>query len=259
MHHYLQATLNFLNDIIPNKDWFIAGGSAASESYSDVDVYFTSQQAYDIAAALPLNFLIVTSNAKTFEFKASSQTRNIQFISRHIGDHVSVIESFDLNKARCVIFPDGTRYNHKSSQLPLHFTLDTFNKDTISRFAKYIHFKGFEPDPSMISVFTTLLQSDLVAVEDYYDNQIIKVSISHIKQLYSYYACEQTLQFAYAALEGLPPELRLRRYLYLFNYWKHLQLPIQDTLSTEFLYAHHKVYSTPIHPRVIAENPEYLI
>ena len=259
MHHYLQATLNFLNDIIPNKDWFIAGGSAASESYNDVDVYFTSQQAYDIAATLPLNFFAVTKNAKTFEFGASSQTRNIQFISRQIGDYISVIESFDLNKARCVIFPDGTRYNHKSSQLPLHFTIDTFNKDTISRFAKYIHVKGFEPDPSMIPVFTTLLQSDFVAVEDYYDNQITKVSISPIRQLYSYYACEQTLQFAYAALEGLPPELRLRRYLYLFNCWKHLQLPIQDTLSTECLYAYSKIYNVPHHQRVFDENPEYLL
>ena len=259
MHPYLQATLDFLNDIIPHKDWFIAGGSAASESYNDVDVYFTSQQAYDIAAALPIDFNIVTSNAKTFKFKDPFQTRDIQFISRHVGDHVSVVESFDLNKSRAVIFPDGTRYNHESSQLPLYFTLDTLNRVTISRFAKYVYVKGFEPDLDMVPIFTTLLQSDSVEVEDYYDNQTTKIRIAPVTQLCNYNVCEQTLQFAYAALEGLPSELRLRRYLYLFTCWSRAQPPRDDSLSTEHLYAYSKIYNVPHHQRVFDENPEYLL
>ena len=260
MHTYLRATLDFLNDTIPHKDWFIAGGSAASEYYNDVDVYFTSQQAYDTAAALPIDFDIVTSNAKTFKFKAPFQTRDIQFISRYVGDHVSVVENFDLNKARRVIFPDGSRYNHKSSQLPLHFTLDTLNRDTISRFVKYVYVKGFEPDPNMVPIFTTLLQSDSVEVEDYYNNnQTAKIRIAPVTQLRNYNVCEQTLQFAYAALEGLPSELRLRRYLYLFTCWAHEKPPRDDSLSTEHLYAYSKIYNVPHHQRVFDENPEYLL
>ena len=259
MHHYIRATLDFLNDIIPHKDWFIAGGSAASEYYNDVDVYFTSQQAYDTAAALPIDFDIVTSNAKTFKFKAPFQTRDIQFIKRHVGDHVSVVESFDLNKSRAVIFPDGSRYYHPSFSLPLHFDRATFNKDTIIRFAKYVAEKHFTPSPHMMPIFTELLRESFIEVNDYYNDNQTKVKIFPYKQLRVYNRSSETLQFAYAAIETLPPDLRMLRYLYLFTCWSHAQPPRDDSLSTEHLYAYSKIYNEPHHQRVFDENPEYLL
>lgn len=265
MHEDILYALKFFNQHIPHKNWFIAGGCAASDVFNDIDIYFHSLDDYKIATDTIQKVDYSTNNGVTFDlaieyqiFKPSAK-RTIQFIKRHVGDHVSVVESFDLNKSRAVIFPDGSRYYHPSSSLPLHFDRTSLNKDTISRFAKYIYVKGFEPGPDMIPVFTALLQTDLVEVEDYYDNQTTKVRITPITRLRNYNLCNETLQFAYAAIEGLPPELRLHRYLYLFTCWKQVQPPMQDTLSTEHLYAYSKIYDVPYHQRVFDENPEYLL
>ncbi|NCB97554.1 MAG: hypothetical protein EOM36_04285 [Bacteroidia bacterium] len=265
MHADILYALKFFNQHIPHKNWFIAGGCAASDIFNDIDIYFHSMEDYTAAISIIPKIEYSTNNGVTFDLAIEhyinrpSAKCTIQFIKRHVGDHVSVVESFDLNKSRAVIFPDGSRYYHPSFSLRLHFDLLSLNKDTITRFAKYIADKHFTPAPRMLPIFTGLLRESFIEVEDYYKDEQVKVKISPYTQLLTYNQSPETLQFAYTAIETLPPDLRMLRYLYLFTCWSHAQPPRDDSLSTEHLYAYSKIYSLPHHQRVINENPEYLL
>ena len=265
MHEDILYALKFFNQHIPHKNWFIAGGCAASDVFSDIDIYFHSIEDYKIATDTILKVDYSTNNGVTFDLALEDQVykpsakRTIQFIKRHVGDHISVVESFDLNKSRAVIFPDGSRYYHPSFTEPLHFSFASLNKDTIYRFAKYITKKHFTPSPHMISVFTELLREPFIEVSDYYNDEQTKVKLSPYTQLCTYNQSPKALQFAYAAIETLPPDLRMLRYLYLFTCWSNEQPPRNDSLSTEHLYAYSRIYNLPHHQRVLDENPEYLL
>lgn len=259
MHHYIRATLDFLNDIIPHKDWFIAGGAAVSDNFNDIDVFFTCREAYDIAVALPINFTYITSNAKTFKFEASYRSHDIQFICRSFGDHITIVEGFDLNASRCVIFPDGTRYNHPTCRLPLYFTKESINKDTLTRFAKYVYKKEIVPSPSVIPLITELLLNDTYETADYYDGTDRLVTISPITLLLSFNMSLRLLDIVYAAISDLPADLRLKRSAYLFTCWSDRRPPLPDSVPTELLHSYSTIYNLPPHQRVIDENPEYLV
>lgn len=263
MHADILYALNHLNNTIPHKNWFIAGGCAASDSFTDIDIYFHSMQDYSAAYQQITGTAYSSANATSFNIKQLSLhgTRKIpvQYIKRHVGDHVSVVESFDLNKSRAVIFPDGSRYYHPSFSLPLHFDLSSLNKNTITRFAKYIAEKHFTPSPHMIPIFTELLRESFIKVDDYYNDEQTKVKIFPYTQLCVYNQSPEALQFAYTVIETLPPDLRMLRYLYLFTCWSRAQPPRDDSLSTEHLYVYSKIYNVPHHQRVFDENPEYLL
>ena len=265
MHEDILYALKFFNQHVPHKNWFIAGGCAASDVFNDIDIYFHSLDDYKIATDTIQKVGYSTNNGVTFDLAIEHQVfrpsakRTIQFIKRHVGDHVSVVESFDLNKSRAVIFPDGRRYYHPSFSLPLHFDLSSLNKDTITRFAKYITEKHFTPSPHMIPIFTELLRESFIEVDDYYNDKQTKVKILPNTQLRVYNQSPEALQFAYTVIETLPPDLRMLRYLSLFTCWSHTQPPRDDSLSTEHLYAYSKIYNVPHHQRVFDENPEYLL
>ena len=259
MHTYLRATLDFLNDTIPHKDWFIAGGAAVSDNFNDIDVFFTCREAYDIAVALPITFTHTTSNAKTFRFNASYQGHNIQFICCSFGDHITIVEGFDLNASRRVIFPDGTRYNHPTCRLPLYFTKESINKDTLMRFAKYVYKKEIVPSPSVIPLITELLLNDTYEITDYYDGTDRLVTISPIAQLRSFNMSLRLLNIAYTAISALPADLRLKRSTYLFTCWSKRRPPLPDSVPTELLHSYSTIYNLPHHQRVFDENPEYLL
>lgn len=266
MHTDILYALKFFNEHIPHKNWFIAGGCAASDVFNDIDIYFHSIEDYKIATDTIQRCDYSTNNGVTFDLAIEDQVsgpsakqRTIQFIKRHVGDHVSVVESFDLNKSRAVIFPDGSRYYHPSFTEPLHFSFTSLNKDTIPRFAKYITEKHFTPSPHMISVFTELLREPFIEVEDYYEDVQIKTKVMPISQVEHYNNSNTAMHFIVDAINLLQPTDRINKFMYLFQRWQFKRPPISDASSTEFLYAHHRVYSTPIHPRVITENPEYLL
>ena len=265
MHEDILYALKFFNQHLPHKNWFIAGGCAASDIFNDIDIYFHSMEDYTAAISIIPEVDYSTNNGVTFSLAVEhhifrpSARRTIQFIKRHVGDHVYVAESFDLNKSRAVIFPDGSRYYHPSFSLPLHFDLPSLNKDTIPRFAKYITYKHFTPAPHMLPIFTELLRESFIEVDDYYSDEQTKVKISPHAQLRTYNQSPETLRFVYTAIETLPPDLRMLRYLYLFACWEHEKPPRDDSLSTEHLYAYSKVYNVPHHQRVFDENPEYLL
>lgn len=266
MHTDILYALKFFNEHLPHKNWFIAGGCAASDVFNDIDVYFYSMEDYNKAISTIQKFNYSTSNGVTFDLviedqvsDPSTKQRAIQFIKRHVGDYISVVESFDLNKSRAVIFPDGSRYYHPSFTEPLHFSLASIRKDTIVRFGKYINLKHFTPHPDMVPLMASLLAVDTIVVEDYYEGEQIKAQVVPISQVVPYNDSDTALQFIIDAINLLQPTDRIDRFTYLFLQWYDKRPPISDTSSTEFLYAHHKVYSTPIHPRIVAENPEYLI
>ena len=265
MHANILYALKFFNQHIPHKNWFIAGGCAASDVFNDIDIYFHSMEDYIAAISIIPKIKYSTNNGVTFDlaikhhiFRPSAKC-TIQFIKRHVGDHVSVVESFDLNKSRAVIFPDGSRYYHPSFSLPLHFDLPSLNKDTITRFAKYITYKHFTPAPHMLPIFTELLRESFIEVDDYYSDEQTKAKISPYARLRTYNQSPEALRFAYTAIETLPPDLRMLRYLYLFTFWAQAKPPRDDSLSTEHLYAYSKIYNLPHHQRVFDENPEYLL
>ena len=265
MHEDILYALKFFNQQIPHKNWFIAGGCAASDVFNDIDIYFHSMADYIAAISIIPKIEYSTNNGVTFDLAVEhhifrpSARRTIQFIKRHVGDHVSVAESFDLNKSRAVIFPDGSRYYHPSFSLPLYFDLPSLNKDTITRFAKYITDKHFTPAPHMLPIFTELLRESFIEVDDYYSDEQTKVKISPYAQLLTYNQSPEALRFAYTAIETLPSDLRMLRYLYLFTCWAHVKPPRDASLSTEHLYAYSKIYNMPHHQRVFDENPEYLL
>lgn len=263
MHADVLHVLDRLNSIIPHKNWFIAGGCAASNYFSDIDVYFHSMQDYSAACQQITDTAHNSANATSFNIEQLSLhgTRKIpvQFIKRHVGDPVSIVETFDLNKSRYVIFPNGSTYAHPSTSELLNFTLSSMNKDTLFRFGKYINIKHFIPHPDMIPLVASLLATDLLEVKDYYEGKQLKVKVIPISQVEHYVHSDTAMHFIIDAINLLQPMDRISKFTYLFQRWYDKRPPISNTSSTEFLYAHHKVYSTPIHPRVIAENPEYLI
>lgn len=266
MHTDILYALKFFNEHLPHKNWFIAGGCAASDVFDDIDVYFHSMEDYNKAISTIQRFRYRTSNGAIFDLVIEDQVsgpstkqRAIHFIKRYVGDHISIVEAFDLNKSRAVIFPDGSRYYHPSFTEPLHFSLASIHKNTIFRFGKYINFKHFIPHPDMVPLMASLLAVDTIVVEDYYNGKQLKAQIVPISQVELYNYSDTALQFIIDAINLLQPTDRINRFTYLFRRWDNKRPPISDTSSTEFLYAHHRVYSTPISPRIIAENPEYLI
>lgn len=263
MHAEVLYVLNHLNSTIPHKNWFIAGGCAASNYFSDIDVYFHSMQDYSAAYQQITHVTYNSANAVSFDIEQyypyGMRKIPVQYVKRHVGDHVSVVEAFDLNKSRYVIFPDGSTYAHPSTSELLNFTLSSMNKGTLFRFGKYINVKHFIPHPDMIPLVASLLAVDLIEVDDYYEGKQLKAKVIPISQVEYYNYSDTALQFIIDAINLLQPTDRINKFTYLFQQWYDKRPPISDTSSTEFLYAHHKVYSTPIHPRVIAENPEYLI
>ena len=263
MHADVLYVLTYLNTIIPHKNWFIAGGCAASDNFTDIDVYFHSMQDYNAACQQTTHATYNSANAVSFNIEQSHpydmRKIPVQYIKRHVGDHVSVVETFDLNKSRYVIFPDGSTYAHPSTSELLNFTLSSMNRDTLSRFGKYINNKHFTPHPDLVPLVASLLATDLLEVDDYYEDTQLKVKVVPISQVEHYNYSDITMHFIIDAINLLQPTDRINKFTYLFQRWQFKRPPISDTSSTEFLYAHHRVYSTPIHPRVIAENPEYLI
>ena len=263
MHAEVLYVLYRLNSIIPHKNWFIAGGCAASDYFSDIDVYFHSMQDYHDAFKQLNDWTHLSANAASFTIEQphlqGTRMIPVQYVRRHVGDHVSVVETFDLNQSRYVIFPDGSTYAHPSTSELLTFTLSSMNKDTLFRFGKYINDKHFIPHPDMIPLVASLLAVDIIVVEDYYEGKPLKAQVVPISQVEHYINSDVAMHFIVDAINLLQPTDRINKFTYLFQRWQARRPPISDTSSTEFLYVHHKVYSTPIHPRVIAENPEYLI
>lgn len=177
---------------IPN--WFIAGGSVASSSFSDIDIYFSTQTAYD--AVLPLfkehySIQFETENAISFTYKSSPsawlEPSNcvIQLIHRSFQPIPLILADFDLNVCRKAILPSGKLFTLPESNHPLQVDLSNLRANTASRFIKYVE-RGFITHTLHFEELIHHLIANLdVELPGYYHNTT-QTCFQSLFKLYSY-------------------------------------------------------------------------
>ena len=74
MHAAILYALKFFNQHIPHKNWFIAGGCAASDVFNDIDIYFHSIEDYKIATDTIQKVDYSTNNGVTFDLRMEYPT-----------------------------------------------------------------------------------------------------------------------------------------------------------------------------------------
>jgi hypothetical protein len=179
---------------MPHKNWFIAGGSAVTPVYSDIDIFFTDQQSFDealksffVLEAYPnkktmLHHLVTTDNATTFNIhvtvpdkykgifgKSAYADTNIQLIKRILGTPNEVINQFDLNICRTAILPSKQLVN------PQDLTELTLNPSNIStttpkRIVKYLHRNQYLSVNNLLPVINQLIIDNPI-LEPSYDDE----------------------------------------------------------------------------------------
>lgn len=174
--------LRFLNSVIPHKNWFIAGGYVSYPKFArDVDIFFHSESDYLAAhhAFLIWNpssieLELQTSNAATFSVARSilNTSYPFQLVCRDYGTPDQIFETFDLNRSKRAILPNGTTKFHPTSSDTLAIT--NLHYITFSRFLKYFDREIESYSPNHIeSTFNSLIDqyiSDTTVISTYHDN-----------------------------------------------------------------------------------------
>ena len=158
-----------LNHTIPHKDWFIAGGAAATNfingRFGDVDVYFYSEDDYKKALSSVSNISIESSSASTFFIG----DHLYQFVKCEFGSPYEIFKTFDLNKSCIAVLPTGETIKSSEFDKPLY--IKSLNIETMNRFNKYVKSKGFKYDKvALINILERLIVNDLIKLTNYYDN-----------------------------------------------------------------------------------------
>lgn len=189
-----QDVLKFLNLSIPNKNWFIAGGSAIKgENYNDIDVFFLNEEAYTQARDALTSEPIVHNNLVSAHYKASeTETNNaynlnysgtdIQLINRHFGTPEEIFETFDINVCKQAIMPNGRKVKHFTSYASPYIA--NVNYNTFRRYLKYLRRagEGIDRKATLFSVIDKYI-GDSSSTEEYYQGK--KVSYVVNKKLFS--------------------------------------------------------------------------
>lgn len=154
-----------LQSILPPSGWFIAGGSLLPGYYSDVDIYFTSEDSYELVLAtiktIHHDEPTTTAFATTFSYFFQDRI-HLQLIHRNFGDHVTILSDFDLNKSRQALLPDGTLYQHPTFHQDLYFEPENLRYNTLDRVEKYISDKEQRLDvPRFLTAIEHTLQKPL--------------------------------------------------------------------------------------------------
>ena len=129
-----------LNHTIPHKNWFIAGGAAATnfidERFSDIDVYFYSEDDYKKAlSSIPYKSQ-ESHSASTFFI----DNNLYQFVKCRFGSPYEIFETFDLSKSCVAVLPTGETIRSPKFDKPLY--IKCLNIETMNRFNKYVKSKG---------------------------------------------------------------------------------------------------------------------
>ena len=172
---------NVLSRIPPEfnslKGWFIAGGSASTSSYSDIDIYFESEQAYlDAKSKFQIEFS--TSNADTFTYTKPSNSPfssnypiSIQLVHKSFGSPLKILSDFDLNVCRNAILPDGSYFQHQTSCKPLYLDISQIRANSVNRFIRYLN-RGFYPDFSKLHALVHTLAANPAQIAPHpYDSE----------------------------------------------------------------------------------------
>ena len=162
----VEATVDYLNDILPHSNWFIAGGALVGKYFTDIDVFFYSEKDFKTAYDAFLNVFSFesysSSKAVTFcididscdneqlkilkEDKYEFHKLQIQLVKYYFGTTKEIIEKFDLNKSQIAITPNKEIIKSDIQDKPLHIVYNNTNTSTFNRFKKYINSKKIEGD-----------------------------------------------------------------------------------------------------------------
>ena len=178
-HDYVKSTLEI-------EQFYIAGGSVGDlvmgKKRNDIDIYFESQEDYDLALSViqkktqdknPSFFhRFSTSSAETF-YTDINGIGVFQFIKKVFGSPQDIVDSFDLNKSKCII-TNTVEFFDKSFDGELKIDFKNINADTPRRLFKY-EAKGYalENDETNKLFDFLIHNSDMVFI-DYYDQTKIK-------------------------------------------------------------------------------------
>jgi hypothetical protein len=199
------AVFDVISITMPHKNWFIAGGSAVSPVYSDIDIFFTDQQSFDealksffVLEAYPnketqLQHMVTTDNATTFNIRtilpngykcvfggSAYANTNIQLIKRIFGTPNEVINQFDINICQTAVLPSKRLVNPQDlTELTLNPT--NISTSTPKRIVKYLHRNQYLSINNLLPVINQLI-IDNPMLEPSYDDENPK---SFVDLLYS--------------------------------------------------------------------------
>ena len=159
------------------KGWFISGSYANRdvENPRDIDVYFEDSelQRYifnGVLCSYPETFSVIAETHLSITIDIATIGIPIQLIKR-TGSYLHIVEDFDLNVCKKVLFTNGEYWEHPAVTEPLHVC--KFNYDTTERFFKYLErshtraeYKRMLPEVSKKFIITHITNDSIV--NDYY-------------------------------------------------------------------------------------------
>lgn len=231
----IQNLFNKLPAVMFNhSNWFIAGGAVSSNTYSDIDIYFESEQAYKAMHAEFLkldNTPYETSNASSFTTSSNMQPFcTFQLVCRNFGTPTQILADFDLNTCRNAVLPDRTIIQTRESFFPMYLDLDKLRANSITRLIKY-HRRNFLTDTNkLVDLIHHLIQNPDVEVGWYYVEQSTTPS-TYKHLLYDLFSCPSFTSTCILVIDSYPPETRTALYKELIH--DYTEYPSSEHFSEE--------------------------
>ena len=214
-----------------HSNWFIAGGAVSSNTYSDIDIYFESEQAYKAMHAEFLkldNMPYETSNASSFNINYSRTP--FQLVCRKFGTPIQIFADFDLNICRNAVLPDRTLIQTRESFFPMYLDLDKLRANSVSRLIKY-HRRNFLTDTNkLVDLIHHLIQNPDVEVGWYYEEQGTTPS-TYKHLLYDLFSYSPFASTCILVIDSYPPETRTTLYKELIH--NYTEYPSSEYFSEE--------------------------
>lgn len=232
----IQNLFNKLPAVMFNhSNWFIAGGAVSSNTYSDIDIYFESEQAYKAMYAEFLkldNISYKTSNASSFAISNSSYSSctTFQLVCRKFGTPTQILADFDLNICRNAVLPDRTLIQARESFFPMYLDLDKLKANSTTRLIKY-HRRGFLTDTNkLVDLIHHLIQNPDVEVGWYYEEQSTTPN-TYKQLLYDLFSYPAFASACILVIDSYPPETRTALYKELIH--DYTEYPSSEHFSEE--------------------------
>lgn len=214
--------------------WFIAGGAVTSYIYSDIDVYFESEQAYKAMHAEFLkrdNNPYETSNASSFHVTDGAFTSStFQLVCRNFGTPTQILADFDLNICRNAVLPDRTLIQTRESFFPMYLDLNNLRANSVSRLIKYHHRDFLIDTNKLVDLIHHLIQNPDVEVGWYYEEQnTTPNTYKHL--LYALFSCPAFTSTCILVIDSYPSETRTALYQELIH--DYTEYPSSEYFSEE--------------------------
>lgn len=261
--HQIQTIFSHLpKDMFNIPDWFIAGGSVASSSFSDIDVYFQTETAYNETLNLFKDnyiFLFQSENAVSFKLPSTNAWIEpspcvIQLIRRSFQPIDNILTDFDINVCRKAILPSGKLFTLPEANHPLQVDLSNLRANTASRFIKYTQ-RGFITHTLHFEELIHHLIADLdVELPGYYDNTT-QTRFNALFKLYSHPPFSGVIS---CIIDSYQPTIRSDLYDRLCPYNVTSYVP-DPSLSHEFQLVTSVANPSYATSSIITSNPEIFL